>query len=157
MEDCVILRPQMLMVLLWSSRKLLRAASADTQGWWTPTNVWNHSLVIPIFSNTARIASSQRLCMVSVSFLLTLNFFMVAHSASCHTLCRRPSWSLWTRGTFPCCRRCFSHWVDYLVEYKNNINKSWFIAKYKYNDFVLSWRNNATTSRHQRCQCVGDS
>ena len=25
----------------------------------------------------------------------------------------------------------------------------------KYNDFVLSWRNNATTSRHQRRQCVG--
>ena len=24
----------------------------------------------------------------------------------------------------------------------------------KYNDFVLSWRNNATTSRHRR-QCVG--
>ena len=25
----------------------------------------------------------------------------------------------------------------------------------KYNDFVLLWRNNATTSRHQRRQCVG--
>ena len=36
-------------------------------------------------------------------------------------------------------------------------NKSRFITKYKYNDFVLSWRNNATTSRHQRRQGVGDS
>ena len=37
------------------------------------------------------------------------------------------------------------------------ITTSRFIAKYKYNDFVLSWRNNVTTSRHQWRKCVGDS
>ena len=35
--------------------------------------------------------------------------------------------------------------------------KSRVIVKYKYKDFILSWRNNATTSRHQRRKCVGDS
>ena len=42
-----------------------------------------------------------------------------------------------------------------IIEWMNH--ESRFIAKYKYNYFVLSWRNNATTSRHQRRQCVGDS
>ena len=38
---------------------------------------------------------------------------------------------------------------------KNKTINHGLLQTNKYNDFVLSWRNNATTSRHQRRQCVG--
>ena len=38
-----------------------------------------------------------------------------------------------------------------------NLNRAVMPPPFPYNDFVLSWCNNATTSRHQRRQCVGDS
>ena len=38
---------------------------------------------------------------------------------------------------------------------RKEIRNHGLLQSNKYNDFVLSWRNNATTSRHQRRQCVG--
>ena len=59
--------------------------------WWTPTVVLNQLLVMPL-NRTALLALTCRFSMTSMVLAYMLYFLIVAHKASCHTLCQRRSW-----------------------------------------------------------------